>query len=140
VLCGIDISKAGLEDIFRQLGEPVSVQEVGSDKEYLWKKGDVSIRVVLGIVGPPVSSPPEYYLEFIETCGTRAVGQYGRTGRGLALGDTLERLVAIYGSHYVATKNNGGSDVRLEWSDTTVLHVEFDRAGGVSCIELLAPE
>ncbi len=136
VLCGIDLQHASLEDLTKLLGEPTAVREDAR----VWKTQNVKVEVGIDRVLNPDNTLGQYYVSYVEVWGRKPDGKFGRTGRGLALGDTIERLRALYGNRYVEKGSKGVQTVSIEWRDTTWLDVEFDGTGHVNHIKLLSPE
>jgi mRNA-degrading endonuclease RelE of RelBE toxin-antitoxin system len=64
----------------------------------------------------------------------------GTTGRGLSLGDSLDKVKQIYGSRFYRYKEpDGRLMIQFQWKDETLLTTYLDSEGKVVEIRLLAP-
>ncbi|MGA3264065.1 MAG: hypothetical protein ABSC47_08480 [Terracidiphilus sp.] len=84
-----------------------------------------------------VESHPAY----IDVWGDAPRGALGVTGRGLQLGDTLERQKAIYGDRYsLPYAEKGTTSVLMDWEDGTELTVDYGPGGRSNHIRLTCRE
>ena len=136
ILCGIDVKNSSVAALSKLLGKPTVVR---SDTR-IWKTANVKVEVGIDQALNGDNSPGALYISYVEVWGTKPDGKLGRTGKGLALGDTIDRLREVYGTRYIEKLANGVHTVSIEWRDTTGLQVEFDKNGRVNHMRLLAPE
>ena len=62
------------------------------------------------------------------------VGSIGKTGRGLALGDGISRVMQLYGPRFQKDPHS----ITLQWKDETTLVLDLDEKGRIIHIQLLA--
>jgi hypothetical protein len=78
---------------------------------------------------------------YIDVWGDAPRGALGVTGRGLQLGDTLERQKAIYGDRYsLPYAEKGTTSVQMDWEDGTELTVDYGPDGHSNHIRLTCRE
>jgi hypothetical protein len=85
-----------------------------------------------------IESAPAY----IDVWGDAPKGVLGTTGRGLALGSTLEQLKAIYGDRYSIpyVEKDGTAHLSVQWADGTELTVDYGPDGRSNHIRLACAE
>jgi hypothetical protein len=100
----------------------------------------VKVEVGIDQVLSPDGTPAAFYVSHVSVWGTKPEGKLGRTGKGLALGDSINRLRVLYGSRYIERQAKDVHTVFIEWRDTTGLEIEFDKQGRINHMTLFAPE
>jgi hypothetical protein len=85
-----------------------------------------------------VESAPEY----IDVWGDGPKGNLGITGRGLALGSTLEQQKALYGNRYetLYTEKDGTTHIQMEWSSGAYLMIDYGPSGHSNHMRLTCRE
>jgi hypothetical protein len=148
-LAGVDLEEDTFEAVRARLGAPAKHDEGRQADDppgsgwatYEWKRGRATIKL-----------DAEFYTS---GSGTKVVGmetvtvsgeasdQVPGTGRGVKLGDGLDRVKQIYGAKYVEGTVNGPKlgqrTITYCFSDETELTLGFDKAGHVVALSLAAP-
>jgi hypothetical protein len=63
------------------------------------------------------------------------------TGRGLAIGDSFEKVKLLYGKHFFLQRDDASAKAALfEWKDGTQLEIDMDGNGRVTKLNLDADE
>jgi hypothetical protein len=148
-LAGVNLEEGTFDDVSARLGPPAKHNEGRHPDDpsgsgwatYEWKRGGATIKM-----------DAEF---FTSASGTRVVGmdavtvsgeaseQVPGTGRGVKLGDGLDRVKQIYGPKYVEGTVNGPKlgqrTITYCFSDETELSLGFDKAGHVVALRLVAP-
>jgi hypothetical protein len=107
VLSGIDVSGT-IQQVIAKYGSPDRVVNVdvahaperSGERHYLWTKGNTKLSVTTQHYINNDGKEIESETFAIEVTGDAPVGDIGKTGAGLSLGDTLERANQVYGAHF----------------------------------------
>ncbi|MGE5808584.1 MAG: hypothetical protein ACM32I_05630 [Nitrospirota bacterium] len=93
ILAGIDLKITKLKDVIRKYGSPIHKESWVSGAGYVWllPNAKIELSVDHGRLGEQIH---DVYIE-----GT-AKGAVGFTGRGLKLGDDINKLKSIYGNKF----------------------------------------
>jgi len=126
-----------MQDVRDQLGKPSKAKwvldEGSSWAKYKWLRGETAIAV----------SGRAEAIDIVQISGDRTQEVAG-TGRGLALGDTRERVEALYGTTYVDGRVHApeiGDHTRTYcFEDRTELSVGLDGEERVMAIRLTVPQ
>lgn len=141
VLCGIDVYHSTVAQAISKLGKPQRATKLPNTPPgwgggvYEWEKNGVRVRIT---AWRHAMSSTVYS---VEAWGTRPAGILGRTGRGLALGGSLQEVVSIFGGRFwVNSRYEGGGprSLLIQWQDGTTITVSFDRSGKIDYLYLLA--
>ncbi len=146
-LCGINIQKTLFTAAVQRLGPPTGFRVVEILKgarpagavAYVWQKNGVRIQAT-AYYYEENGKRIEDVLYSVKVWGARPTQDgVGRTGVGLALGDTLRDVKKYYGDRFFQSKTTKGlTHVQLEWTDGTELHLQFDAQGRISYMQLIA--
>jgi hypothetical protein len=144
VLAGIDAARKSLADIKRLYGPPDVVDKTPtppgySEIEYRWERPG---RNRLAVRTRNEEGEPERLVE-IDVWGEKPTGRLGRTGRGLALGDTLRSVERIYGRRYEVLRPAGPGRrlaIWIAWDDDWNLHLDFDEHQRIDHIQVAKNE
>ena len=148
-LAGVDFGRDKLPDVVARLGKPTNHKEGRDDSdpagsgwsEYEWKQRKVTVSVSTEFYTADTGGRVEA-VEVIQLSGAASRVDLG-TGRGLRLGDDLNRVVAVYGATYVEGTVNGPQlgkqTMTYCFSDDTELSVGLDPNHRVVAIRLQAP-
>jgi hypothetical protein len=150
VLSGINVYKTLLTDAVRRLGQPTNIKIMtdepksgkapsSGDVFYIWEKDGIRLRGATMYYerdGKRIES--EFYS--VDVWGVRPTQDgVGITGAGLALGDTIDKVVKCYGDRFFKDRTTKGMVfLQLQWTDETVLTVDFDRSGRIVHMQLTA--
>ena len=146
-LAGIRLDRSKVSDVIKMYGKPSRVVHhpkppnlnTVDTYEYFWTKPGVELHLLvyrLGVTGGE-------YIALIEVEGSRASGTYGRTGKGLKLGDKLVDLRRLYGRRFKRDRLPTGEmyAVTVQWrSEEYDLGAWFDERGRITKLSLSAPE
>jgi hypothetical protein len=147
-LAGVQLGRGRVAGVIRKYGKPTKVihhppppgLKAVDAYEYFWTRPGMKLRLLAddrsGIKGGE-------YISLVEVEGSRAFGAYGRTGKGLKLGDSLADLRRIYGRKYLESKKPELKfhDVMIQWRrEEFSLIAEFDDKGRIKKLFLYAPE
>jgi hypothetical protein len=125
VLCGIDVTNSHDSDLLKRFGKPVIYlkypQTVVDAAEITWNVEGSKIHVYIN---------GDYIAYAVEVSGKASA--ITKTGRGLALGQTVTDLERIYGKKY----RRRGSRITLQWEDETELRIKIAN-GLIVSIELV---
>jgi hypothetical protein len=141
VLCGIDVYHCTVSQAISKLGEPHTAIKLPNTPpglgggQYEWEKNGVRVRITAW------RHAMNSMVYSVEAWGTRSKGNLGRTGRGLALGESLQEVRSIFGGHFWVNSRYSGGEPRsllIQWQDGTTITVSFDRLGKIDYIYLLA--
>ena len=116
-LAGINLKSTTLKDVIRMYGSPTRQKKAFNNPHwtgYVWELPHAKLE--LGVSsGPSGTRIRNIYVE-----GTTD-GQVGTTGRGLKLGDDINKLKRIYGNQFVLQKlANEHSKNRIEFTGVDV--------------------
>ena len=136
-----------ISDVLEALGTPSKVVRLNRcENNYIWNRGDLLLEVGSGCVYQKVGGKDvmrTHGAYSVEVWGKRPEGSVGITGRGLALGDSMERVKRLYGfrcesGEYVSgtgTQNTHGEHyahyAEYQWGDSVELDVDADAKGQV---------
>lgn len=127
LLCGVDVYHTTLADLRKRFGAPLSYKtypETKAHAEVIWEQEGSRIHVTAHTdniaYGVDVSGKPS---------------PMAKTGRGLALGQSLADVKRIYGTRFLQR----GDDITLQWEDETELRVHLT-SGRITSLELVAGE
>ncbi len=119
-LASINLKTTKLTDVIRMYGLPTREEKTSRDPNwtgYIWELSHAKIE--LGFYNNEKIGIQLYDI-YIEG---NANGQIGSTGRGLKLGDDLNKLTHIYGSRYkLQTLNSDRSERREEFTGVSVAY------------------
>lgn len=143
ILSGIDVYKTTLKQVFVTYGKPTSKVDippegvkdgVGGERAYTWKKEEMRL-----IVGTAYHNKHESVCS-VDVWGSAPGNRLGKSGRGLALGSTLQRQKALYGTRFFVSSGQIGKVkfLLLVWHDGTQMVVDYDTTGRVSHLQLFA--
>lgn len=153
VLAGIDIS-GEIEQVIAKYGEPDVVRNVtvegspqgSGERNYIWKKGLTTTSVTTGHHVDTAGEQVESETYEIEVMGRSAEGEIGKTGAGLALGDTRNKASKIYGDLFHESqiyksplRGNHVPVLAVEWQNGTRLCIALDERDRINFIALMAP-
>ena len=145
---GTSISK-----IFKLYGTPASKEDAvvpdgaGGTRIYKWQWPGLKMSVATYFTYRKLIDPhslrgglTESGVAYIDMWGDAPKGLLGTTGRGLALGCTLEQQKAIYGNHYQVpyVEKDGTTHIEMEWDDGTFLMIDYAPIGRSNHIRLTA--
>jgi len=144
VLCGIDVYKTAVTEVIKAYGEPTEKRDipavglkdgVGGERNYTWVKVGLRLAVWTGYHNDHESS-----VYGVDVWGPAPQGELGKSGRGLALGSTLQQQKAICGDRFFVSSRDKGKvkSVLLEWRDGTQLVADYDPDGHISHMQLSA--
>ncbi len=76
----------------------------------------------------------------VDVWGKKPRSEIGITGQGLALGDRLSKIEALYGKKYDKQKitKDEHTFVLIQWKDGTQLSIDFDKNEKISHMQLIA--
>ena len=155
-LSGIDVSKTSIAEVIKIYGEPTTRRDVlaqsvkdgvGGERNYIWEKAGMRLEVWTGY-----NNDHESEVYSVDVWGTEPRAEFGRSGRGLTLGSTLEEQRAIYGNRFFVSSTYGKTppsrpdpkarmkSILLEWQDGKQMVIDYDLNGRVSHMQLSAPE
>ena len=136
VLSGINVCSTPMWKVFRMLGNPARTERITNQPVFVWERGEVKLKVseytfLRGLVP-----------NFVEVSGKAPVGDIGKTGRGLALGATLNDIRRVYGRRFPVDvdESHRVSWVSVLWKGqgTAGLDFRLNSKGQVDYIQLLA--
>jgi hypothetical protein len=123
LLCGIDVYHTTLADLKKRFGTPLTEKpypDASAEVEAVWEQDGSRIHVVIDA---------GHVAEGLDVSGKPS--PVAKTGRGLALGQSLADIKRIYGSRYFRQ----GDEIRIEWEDGTHLTVTLS-SGRISRLQL----
>lgn len=142
-----------LSDVLHTLGKPNTVINKNKcEGTYIWKTGGVLLKVETGCIFQTVEG---HYIMLtqgaysVEVWGSRTHGNIGRTGRGLALGDSMAKMKRLYGARCECgnyASGTGDQDThgehyayyaQYQWGGNIELDVDADARGHVVHILLM---
>ncbi len=144
-----------LSKIIKLYGPPTSKEDAvvpdgaGGTRFYIWQWPGLKMSVATYFTYRKLVHPRswrggmiESRVAYIDVWGDAPRGLLGTTGRGLALGCTLEQQKAIYGESYSIpyTDKNGTTYVEMQWEDGTFLTVDYGPSGRSNHIRLTTRE
>ncbi len=146
-----------ISDVLKTLGPPYKVVKLDEcENSYIWNRGEVQLEVGSGCVYQKVGGK-----DFMHTHGAYSVEVWGKhpeqsigiTGRGLGLGDSIQRVKRLYGTRCecgkyltgTGTQNTHGEQyayyAMYQWEGGGVeLHVDANAQGHVVHMLLLADQ
>ncbi len=152
-----------ISEIIKLYGPPTSQEDAvvpdgaGGTRFYKWEWPGLRMSVATyffycpGPDGPNACSPeanrpdaPRTMVEsapaYIDVWGDAPRGELGVTGRGLALGSTLDRQKALYGDRYEVSfvGSDGVTHIQLQWEDGAFLMIDYTPNGRCNHIRLTA--
>jgi hypothetical protein len=144
MLCAIDVYKTTVAEVIKSYGEPTRKRDVpaegvkdgiGGERNYTWEDHGLRFAVWTGY-----HNERESRIYSVDVWGAATNGELGKTGRGLALGSTLQQQKALYETRFfVSSKDKARvKSVLLEWQDGTQLVVDYDSCGHISHMQLSA--
>jgi len=143
---GTSISK-----IMRMYGPAASREDAvvpdgaGGTRFYKWEWPGLRMSVATYFFyrgTPEKKTMKESHPAYVDMWGDAPRGAIGTTGRGFALGCTLEQQKAIYGDHYSAQypEQDGSTPILMEWEDGTTMTVYYGKNGRSNHIRLTSRE
>ena len=133
MLSGIDVCNTPMWKVFEKLGHPDRTDHPRNQPAFTWERPGVKLVV------------SEYtFLDglvpnFVQVSGRVPVGEIGRTGRGLALGATLNDIRRIYGGQFPVDVYRGVRRVSVLWENSSdALYITLDKNDRVVGMELHA--
>jgi hypothetical protein len=148
-LAGVNLEEDTFEDVRTRLGPPAKQNEGRQADDppgsgwatYEWKRGRVTIKLD-GEFYTSGSGSRVVGMEAVTLSGEAGDPTPG-TGRGLKLGDGVERVKQLYGAKFVEGGMSGSKlgqrTITYCFSDGTELAVGFDKSGRVTAVRLAAP-
>lgn len=142
-----------LSKIIKLYGPPTSKEDAvvpdgaGGTRFYKWQWSGLKMSVATYFTYRKLITPhslrggmTESGVAYIDIWGDAPKGSLGTTGRGLALGCTMEQQKAIYGDHYqvLYVERDGTTHVQMEWDDGTFLMIDYGPNGRSNHIRLSA--
>lgn len=142
-----------LSEVLQTLGRPDDiVSKNRCEKTYIWSSGGVRLEVGMKCIfqmvqGHSVMRSLGAYS--VEVWGERAQGSIGRTGRGLALGDSMAKMKRLYelrcecGRYVSGTGDQDTHGERYEyyaqyqWGEKVKLDIDADAEGRIVHILLM---
>ncbi|MBZ5696846.1 MAG: hypothetical protein LAN36_15980 [Acidobacteriia bacterium] len=162
LLCGINVNWTPIARVLEKYGKPIKLPDYpnespnppgGGERKYEWDfESGITMVVYTMYSDKPTGTPQDpfpagEYAYAVDVKGSSPRGELGRTGRGLALGDTLDRVKRIYGPRFLLGQNTltrfnyvviQWIDPRTRKEDDTTMDIDFDSHGRISHIELAA--
>ena len=153
-LSGIDVYKTTIAEVIKMYGEPTSKRDIPAEgakngvdgyRDYLWEAKGLRL-----LAGTRYHNEHESEVYSVDVWGAAPHEGLGKTGRGLALGSTLQQQKALYGDHFFVSSTYGkilssGPDTKgkiksvlLEWHDGTQMVIDYDSNGHISHMQLMA--
>lgn len=144
-----------LSKIIELYGAPTSKEDAvvpdgaGGTRFYIWQWPGLKMSVATYFTYRKSIHPRswrggmiESRVAYIDVWGDAPKGLWGTTGRGLALGCTLEQQKAIYGDTYSIpyAEKEGITYVEIRWEDGTFLMIDYGPNGRSNHIRLSARE
>ena len=132
-LSGLNLHRAKIDDAITRYGTPTNPTrflEIGKSlggNDYEWRKHGLLMQLHTCDDGETLCS--------IEVRGTKADDNFGTTGHGLKLGNTMADVRRLYFPRFSPVPDNDESQVTLVWGQTT-MHLYFDDVGRVNRIIL----
>lgn len=140
-VAGFDIYRTHLKQVFAVLGKPVKMTETPETSDVVGVKDCEWHRDGLILQVSATTYKGEDSLTSIEVTGTNVHSRFGRTGRGLHLGDTLADVRRIYGSRVLRSNTKDrGILIEIQWEDSSELLLYAKNSKNIDTITLLAPE
>ena len=127
LLCDIDVYHTTLADVKTRFGAPLSFKnypETIAAAEIIWEQEGSRVHVWINA---------DNAVEAVNVSGKPS--PIAKTGRGLALGQSLADVRRIYGTRF----RQRGDDILLQWEDETELRIHLT-AGRITSLELVADE
>ena len=127
LLCDIDVYHTTLADLQKRFGSPLSYKtypETESHVEIVWEHEGSRIHVRFNT---------DNIAWVVDVSGER--NPMAKTGRGLALGQSLADVKRIYGTRF----SQRGDDITLQWEDETELRIHLS-SGRIGSLKLIADE
>lgn len=131
-LSGIHI-QGHVSEAVAKYGPPTRVQERKSKdyppgsgvRDYIWEQPSVSLDVTTGYyTDAKTNAEVESGILSIDSQGKAPSNDMGKTAAGLALGDSAEKITAVYGPRFFRYKlPNGLVRIMIQWEDETTLTV-----------------
>jgi hypothetical protein len=153
---GVSAPGARISSVIRRYGQPASKEDAvvpdgaGGTRFYTWQFPGLKMSVATyfaykskRILWWRRRVTAESRVAYIDVWGDAPRGVLGTTGRGLALGTTLEQQKAVYGPHYAVPyvdKSAGITHVEVWWKDETCLMIDYGANGHSNHIRLTSKE
>jgi len=134
-----------IRQVIRRLGEPASTEDAvvpdgaGGTRFYTWQFSGLKMSAATffyyrqrRLLWLHWRSIRESRVAYADVWGDAPQGTLGMTGRGLALGSTLEQQKSIYGERYTvrfSDPKTGIVYVEIWWDDNTCLMVDYGPDG-----------
>jgi hypothetical protein len=112
-LCGFDVNRTPVSLILNKMGEPTTrtaAPEEPRHVTYSWTKGPLNIRISTYTLPGYESKPPAS----IEVEGSDP-GKVCATGRGIALGDSVDYALKLYGKNHDTFPYSGDEAYNFKW-------------------------
>jgi len=126
---------ASLKEIEGKWGPPTAVSESKDrnlcDRLLSWNLQNVTVTVSVGCTPP--GNPVVYTVEIKGTDPARKFS----TGRGLCLGDPLEKIYSLYGRRSLLSKGLDGREITVQWSNGAELNATVAEGNRIVRIQLL---
>jgi hypothetical protein len=140
MLAGISIRRpfVALSDLERKWGMPTNTSESENrnscDRVLSWRRRDATISVSVGCES---ARPDKFVIYTVQVLGRDPMRRFA-TGRGLSLGDSLKKLVDLYGTRLLITRSSEGlTEVLIQWRDGTELNATVDQRKHIQRLQLL---
>ncbi len=137
VFAGISIRKpySSLEDIERRWGPSTKVTESQDhnpcDQLVSWNLSGVTVTASVGC-----DPPGNQVIYTVQVEGKDPTRRFA-TGRGLSLGDPLEKAYRTYGWRLLLSPGPMGREILIQWRDGTELNATVTRDNRIARIHLL---
>lgn len=151
VLCGINVYKTKIEKVIAAFGKPTTIETFMSKKGdsnyepgsginiYTWNRSGSKMRLRSWFTTDEKTGKIVKGDVFeIDVWGGKAKKEIGVTGKGIALGDSLLKVLKTYEKPTSQEKNpsNKISNYFIRWEDGAHLDVDFDQNGRINHIQL----
>jgi hypothetical protein len=130
-LSGLNLYRATIDDAITRFGTPTypthfsKIQESLGGSDYEWKRHGLLMQLHTCHDGKTLCS--------IEVHGTKPDDNFGMTGNGLKLGNTMADVRRLYFGRFSTEPDDGASRVTLVWSET-IMYLYFDDARRINGI------
>ncbi len=137
VLAGISIRKpySSLKDIERRWGPATKAAE-SQDRNPCEQLVSWSLNGVIVTASLECDAPGSQVIDGVQVEGTDPNRKFA-TGRGLSLGDPLEKAYRTYGRRLLLSPGPMGREILIQWRDGTELNATVTRDNRIVKIQLL---